>query len=115
MNEVIQLLDCTLRDGCYIVDAEFGATTIKGIIKRLQDAKVDIIECGWLKDAPHKYGTSFYHVPDDLIQYLSGPKDPNVDYVAMIDYNRYNLDNLPQCDGRSIDAIRVVFPRDKVD
>lgn len=45
----IQLLDCTLRDGAYIVDAKFGVPAIKGIIKKLQDADVDIIECGWLK------------------------------------------------------------------
>ena len=31
----------------------------------------------------------------------------------MIDWDRYNLDNLSPCDGRSIDAIRVVFPHGK--
>ncbi len=111
----INLLDCTLRDGAYIVDSEFGESAIRGIIKRLQDAKVDVIECGWLKDTPHKKGTSFYHVPDDLLQYMPAQKDPNCLYVAMIDYNRYDLSQLPPCDGKTIDAIRVVFPRDKVD
>ena len=33
MNKRIQLLDCTLRDGAYIVDANFGEPAIKGIIK----------------------------------------------------------------------------------
>ena len=42
----MQLLDCTLRDGAYIVDAKFGVPAIKGMIKKLQDAGVDIIECG---------------------------------------------------------------------
>lgn len=112
MNKKIQLLDCTLRDGAYIVNAEFGVPAIKGIIKRMQDANVDIIECGWLKDAPHKKGTSFFHVPSDLEQYLP-QKSPYSVYVAMIDWDRYNLDNLPPCDGKSIDAIRVVFPREK--
>ena len=62
----MQLLDCTLRDGAYIVDAKFGVPAIKGMIRKLQDAGVDIIECGWLKNAPHEEGTSFYHVPEDL-------------------------------------------------
>ena len=57
MSKKIQLLDCTLRDGAYIVNAEFGVPAIKGIIKRMQDANVDIVECGWLKDAPYKKGT----------------------------------------------------------
>ena len=50
-NSMIQLLDCTLRDGAYINGADFGKETITGIIKRLQNAKVEIIECGWLKNS----------------------------------------------------------------
>ena len=32
----------------------------------------------------------------------------------MIDYNRYDCNILPECDGKTIDAIRIVFPRGKV-
>ena len=53
MTKKIQLLDCTLRDGAYINGSLFGKNTIKGIIKRLSDAKVDIIECGWINDQEH--------------------------------------------------------------
>lgn len=112
MGEKIRLLDCTLRDGAYIVDANFGTAAMKGIIKKMQDANVDIIECGWLKDAEHKEGTTFFHVPSDVEPYLSG-KSSHSTYVAMIDWDRYNPDNLPVCDGKSIDAIRVVFPHNR--
>lgn len=108
----IKLLDCTLRDGAYIVDSFFGDPSIKGIIKKLQDADVDIIECGWLKDIPHVNGSSFFHLPNDIIPYFVDRKAEK-EYVVMIDWDRYNLDNLPQCDGSSIDAIRVVFPFNK--
>lgn len=74
MNDKIQLLDCTLRDGAYIVDAEFGAVTIGGIIRQLQEANVKVIECGWLKNEPHKIGTTFYHEPNDLVQYIKHKK-----------------------------------------
>lgn len=107
-----QLLDCTLRDGAYIVDSKFGSVAMKGIIGKLQEANVDIIECGWLKDKPHTEGTSFYHVPDDILPYL-GKKKEGILYVAMIDWNRYNVDALPPYDGRTIDAVRVVFPYGK--
>ena len=109
MSKNIQLLDCTLRDGAYITESKFGTPVIKGIIKKMQDAHVDIIECGWLKDKPHEEGSSFYHVPSDLEQYLI-EKSPRATYVTMIDWDRYNTDALPQYDGNSIDAIRVVFP-----
>lgn len=108
----IKLLDCTLRDGAYIVDADFGTPAIRGIIKRMQDANVELVECGWLKDTPHREGTSFYHVPSDLEQYLS-EKNRHTTYVAMIDWDRYDLSKLPPYDGKSIDAIRVVFPKKK--
>lgn len=108
----IQLLDCTLRDGAYIVDSQFGDNAIRGIISKLQDVGAEVIEVGWLKDKPHGEGSSFFHVPDDVIPYLTSRKD-NIIYSAMIDWDRYNLDNLPPYDGRSINAIRVVFPHGK--
>lgn len=105
----IKLLDCTLRDGAYVVDSNFGTAAIKGLIRHLQEANVDIIECGWLKDKPHKEGTSFYHLPADLEPYLQ-EKNPNSLYVVMIDWDRYDDSVLPPYDGKSIDAVRVVFP-----
>ena len=110
----VKILDCTLRDGSYIVEGNFGGKAISGIIKRLQDAKIDIIECGWLKNPEYKNGSTYYHVPSDIEQYLMAEKNPDITYVAMIDYNRYDILRLPEYDGKSIDAIRVVFPKDKV-
>ena len=112
MSEQVKLLDCTLRDGAYIVNSRFGVQAIKGIIKKLQDANIDIIECGWLKNNEHEEGSSFFHTPDDISQYLL-KKSEYATYVAMIDWDRYDLDFLPQYDGKSIDAIRVVFPHEK--
>ena len=112
MEKKIELLDCTLRDGSYINDSHFGTPVIKGIIKKIQEARVDIIECGWLKDKDYEEGSAFYHVPSDLEQYFLN-RSKEYTYVVMIDWDRYNVDNLPFCDGKSIDAIRVVFPHGK--
>ena len=59
MDNRIQMLDCTLRDGAYIVDAKFGVPAIKGIIRKMQDANIEMIECGWLKNTPHQDGFMF--------------------------------------------------------
>lgn len=112
MSGKIELLDCTLRDGAYIVKAKFGTPVIKGIISHMQDAGAEIVECGWLKNTPHEPGTSFYHVPHDIEQYLVERRD-DVTYVVMIDWDRYDVAQLPPYDGKSIDAIRVVFPHGK--
>lgn len=112
MKKNVKLLDCTLRDGAYIVNSNFGENAIKGIIKKLQDANVEIIECGWLKDSPHVKGSSFYHVPQDLEQYLIEKCNYAI-YTVMIDWDRYDVEQLPENDGLSVDAIRVVFPHGK--
>ena len=108
----VELLDCTLRDGAYIVNGKFGESAIKGIITMLQNAGVDIIECGWLKNSEHELGTTYFHKPSDILRYLGG-KSKEVTYVVMIDWDRYDLNNLSYYDGKTIDAIRVVFPYNK--
>ena len=109
----IQMLDVTLRDGAYINHSHFGVPALRGIIQKMQDANIEIIECGWLKNAPYEEGSSYYHVPADLIPYLPAQKKQNETYVVMIDWDRYDLNNLPENNGKSIDAIRVVFPHGK--
>lgn len=108
----IEVLDCTLRDGAYIVDSRFGNGAIRGIIHKLQNANVEVIECGWLKDKEHEEGSSFYHLPEDILPYIV-EKRKDCTYVAMIDWNRYDDSVLPEYDGTSIDAVRVVFPYGK--
>ena len=43
----ISLLDCTLRDGGYLNDWEFGHDNIVNIFERLVSAEIDIIEIGF--------------------------------------------------------------------
>ena len=46
----IKVLDCTLRDGGYINDWNFGKENIKKIIDKLSKANIDIIECGFISN-----------------------------------------------------------------
>ena len=107
----IKLLDCTLRDGAYMNEGRFGEGAIRGIIKKLRKAHVDIVECGWLKNAEYKSGTTYFHSPSDIQPYIE--KNEDVLYCAMIDWDRYDVEKLPDYDGSSIVAIRVVFPHGK--
>ena len=50
MTGCIRLLDCTLRDGGYVNDWNFGNGTMTCIYDRLTSAGVDIIEIGFLDD-----------------------------------------------------------------
>lgn len=109
---MVKLLDCTLRDGAYIVNAKFGEPVIRGIIQKMQKAGIEIVECGWLKDSEYEAGSTFYHVPSDVKQYIT-EKSPGCTYTVMMDWDRYHLDTLPINDGEAVDAIRIVFPHEK--
>ena len=51
---MIKILDCTLRDGGYINNWEFGFDNIKQIINSLSKSNIDYIECGFLKNIDYK-------------------------------------------------------------
>ena len=46
----IKLLDCTLRDGGYINDWNFGKAAIVDIKEELEKSNTEIIELGFIRD-----------------------------------------------------------------
>lgn len=114
MNE-IQVLDCTLRDGGYCNQWEFGNKNIKMISQSLTDACVDIIECGFLTNKVNynkeisKY-TKVEKVAEVIPQNRNGKS-----FVVMMNYGEYNVNELPDFDGTSIDGIRIAFHKKDVE
>lgn len=110
----IQILDCTLRDGGYINDFEFGRLGIKKIIAQLTRSNIDIIECGFLEDGNDDPDLSLYSTVDQIAEHL--PQDHGCSmYVAMACYGEYDISQLKPYDGKSIDGIRVTFHYNEVD
>lgn len=104
----VNILDCTLRDGGYLIDSQFGNTAIKGIIRGLTESGVDVIECGFLKNEPHQNGNTVFNHASQLRSFL--PEDrKQTSYVCLADYSRYSIDNLEPYDGSSIDGVRACF------
>lgn len=104
----VNILDCTLRDGGYLIDSQFGNTAIKGSIRGLTESGVDVIECGFLKDEPHQNGNTIFNNAAQIRPFL--PEDrKQASYVCLADYSRYHIDNLEPYDGSSIDGVRACF------
>mgnify|MGYP000588655809 CR=1 FL=1 len=59
----VQVLDCTLRDGGYINNWEFGRRAIASILDKLEAGGIDIIECGFLTSRPRGEDCSLFHRP----------------------------------------------------
>lgn len=107
----IEVLDCTLRDGAYIVNSIFGKERIKNIISSLNHAGVNIIECGWLRDCESNKDSVFYNTLDEVFKLLPVKKSK---FALMFDYGKYDLKKLPQNNG-IIDIIRIAFYKKSLD
>lgn len=109
-----QILDCTLRDGGYINDFQFGKRGIRKIISQLTNAGIDIIECGFLEDGEYDSTTSVFNRVEQIANFL--PADhKNSMYVAMACFGEYDLCQLSPYDGKSVDGIRVTFHYNEVE
>ncbi len=105
----IKILDCTLRDGGYINNWYFGEKNIKKILCNLTSAKLDYIECGFLKSETFDKEKTFY--PNfELLENLLPYNFANTKFTLMINYGEYPLENLPICNNKNI-ALRIVFKK----
>ena len=112
----IKLLDCTLRDGGYINDWEFGHSVITGTYKRLDAAGVDFIEVGFLDDRrPFDINRTIQPNTDSFNEVFRGVEKKSAIPVAMIDYGTCDISNIGECSSSFIDGIRVIFKKEKID
>ena len=68
------LLDCTLRDGAYLIDKNFGDPVIKGIIHGLMGAAVDYIEIGFFQDEGFGPGKTVFRNAADAKRFVPAEK-----------------------------------------
>lgn len=104
----VKMLDCTLRDGAYLVDKTFGENVIIGIIEGLVSANIDIVEIGFLQDKGGGNGKTVYKNSKEAEKYIP-KKRGNTIFAVLADYSRYTMDNLDDYNGKSFDAVRVCF------
>lgn len=108
----IKLLDCTLRDGGYVNDWQFGHDNLVNIFERLISAGVDILEIGFL-DERRPFDRNRSIMPDSAsADRIYGRLDKgNTMVVGMIDYGTCSIEHLSPCSESFIDGIRVIFKK----
>lgn len=107
---MIKLLDCTLRDGGFMNNWEFGYAPIKDIITQIEKTNVEIIELGFLKDEEHydRNRTVFNSV--DQIGAMIPDKKPGVTYTIMEDAPfALPLEKVKAREEGSVDTFRIVL------
>lgn len=109
----VRVLDCTLRDGGRIINCAFPDQEIRQLSHRLANAKIDIVEIGFLRDyhdVTYTGDSTFFTDVDQMIPFIDRDKK-NTMYVAFIDYGMFDFSSLKAYDGRSIDGIRFGFTK----
>jgi len=108
----IRILDCTLRDGGFVNDWNFGIGSIENIIARLDKAGIDIVEIAFI-DKRRAYDVNRSIVPDtDSLK----PVFENLDIstsmiVAMIDFGTCDIWAVADQKDSVLDGIRVIFKK----
>ncbi len=115
MEKQVKLLDCTLRDGGYINDWNFGHSVITGTYKRLDAAGIEYIEVGFLDDRrPFDINRTIAPNTDCFNEIFKNVEKKQAIPVAMIDFGTCSLDNIGDCSSTFIDGIRVIFKKEKI-
>ncbi len=108
----INILDCTLRDGGYINNWNFGKAVIKDIFKNLSNSNIDIIECGFIRNVEYDPNSSVY--PNmSIVEEMIAPKSEKSLYAVMIEQRNYLPDLVCGRSDRTADLIRLTFRRNE--
>ena len=102
----VLILDCTLRDGGYINNWNFGKDKISFILDKINESNIDYIELGYYtKTRKTTQDTTLY---DNLVKVDKKLKSKN--NVIMINYGEVDIEDVPSCNEiKNIDIIRLAF------
>ncbi|MCM1265058.1 MAG: hypothetical protein NC200_02570 [Candidatus Gastranaerophilales bacterium] len=92
----IKILDCTLRDGGYVNNWDFGVKTKEEILNALCCSRIDIVECGLLVNEKNiSSDKTLYNSIEDINKLL--PTVSNTEFSVMVNYGVISIDKYPKC------------------
>lgn len=105
----VQITDCTIRDGGYLLDKNSDPDFVKGIMEGLARAGIDFVETGFLQNKVNNE-TIVYKDSKDIRKYL--PKNKyKTEFLGFCDNSRYSIENLDDCDEKSFKWLRISFAK----
>lgn len=115
MPSNIKILDCTLRDGGYNNDWEFGHNNLLNVYSRITESNIDIIETGFIDDRrPFDINRSIFPDTKSIGDIYGLVENKPYMTVAMIDYGTCTIENIQPCSESLIDGIRVIFKKHRM-
>ena len=110
----IKVLDCTLRDGGYINDWNFGTEKSKIIINLLLKSNIDYIETGFLTTEDSDHNQTLFDSFEKIRTFLPNEYDKKR-LFGMITYGKFPTELVPDVKNSVVDGIRVIFKKTQKD
>lgn len=113
---MINILDCSLRDGGYLNNWSFHSKNQIGIINGLSQSNIDFVEIGYLQDDQSNINNTFFNSHnkiEDLIAKLNQPIKSKL--VLMLDVNRFDKKFFDNIKSENIYGIRLAFYESSLD
>lgn len=106
----LKVLDVTLRDGGCVNNFNFGQTYMEKILSAQEASGVEMIEMGYIDEKNGSESGRTQYINEQVIpRCILKHKKEGVKYVAMMDYGKFNVDNLLPWTEEGIDGIRLAF------
>lgn len=105
----VNILDCTLRDGGYVNNWEFGYEHIKYIRSKLEECRTDVIELGFMRNETYNPDRAIFNSVQQVSDIIGKKKDGYI-YSTLIEMaNYFPPEMLPKRTAQGPDAIRYSF------
>lgn len=109
INNYMEILDCTIRDGGYINNWRFDTQLVKKYIETcLKSNIISYIELGFL-NKEEKYADKYNGIWRSLTHNIIDSYKSNLKLAVMIDFTSFDESKLLPQNETSIDLIRVAF------
>lgn len=106
----LKVLDVTLRDGGCVNDFNFGQAYMEKILAAQEASGIEMIELGYIDEKKGSSSGRTQYVSEKVIpQCILKAKKKGVTYVAMMDYGKYDVNQLQPRTNEGIDGIRLAF------
>lgn len=103
----IEVLDCTLRDGGYVNDWQFGDENAKQIVRQISQTGVDYVEVGFIKLCDYIADKIQFSKMEQIAK-LFRPSKQKLSLIVEVGYG-YPVDAFPERNENTVDLVRVIM------
>ena len=112
ISDNLKILDCTLREGGYVNNWNFGFYNILDILKNLIEANIDYVECGFFKSVEYDKNKSLFSEISQLQKLILDKPNKSI-FTLMINYGEYDLKNILESDNDKF-LFRIAFKKEQM-